>query len=49
MRLRRTVTRLAAVLIALKQGGVRRTGKMLLPDFFVASFTDVGLGVLAAF
>lgn len=48
MRLRRTVTGLASVLFALEQGRVRSVGEMLVPDFFVASFADVGLGILAA-
>ncbi len=44
----RTVTSLAAMLIALEQRGVRRTGEVFVPHFLVACLADVGVGVLAA-
>src|SRR5215469_8392828 len=47
MCLRRTVTCLASMLIALQQRGVGRAGKVLFPDLLVAGLADVRLGVLA--
>ena len=44
----RTMTSLAAMLIALEQRGVRRTGEVLVPDFLVAGLANLGVGVLAA-
>ena len=48
MGLCRSMTSLAAMLIALEQRGVRRAGEVLLPYFFVACLADLGVGVLAA-
>ena len=47
--LRRTVTSLASMLIALQQRRVRRAGRMLIPNLFVTGFADVGFGVLAGY
>ena len=46
--LRRTMTSLAAMLIALEQRGVRRTGEVLVPHFLVTCLANFGVGVLAA-
>ena len=43
-----TMAALASVLVALQQRGMRSAGKVLLPDFLMAGFADVGFGVLAA-
>ena len=48
VRLRRAMTGLASVLVALEQRCVRSVGEVLVPDFLVAGLADVGLGVLAA-
>src|ERR1039457_823494 len=45
--LRRTMTRLASVLVALQQCRVRSVGEVLVPDFLVTSLADAGLSVLA--
>jgi hypothetical protein len=44
----RTMTSLAAMLTALEQRGVRRTGEVLVPHFLVTCLANVGVGVLAA-
>jgi len=48
VRLCRTVTSLAAMLVALEQRGMRGTGEVFVPYFLVTCFANVGVGVLAA-
>lgn len=44
----RTVASLAAMLVALKQRGMRRPREVLVPDFLVAGLANLGVCVLAA-
>ena len=47
VRLRRTMTRLAAMLIALQQRRMRSVCEVFLPDFLMTRLADVGLGILS--
>ena len=46
--LRRTMTRLASMLVALKQCRMRSIGEVLVPDFLVTRFADVIVRILGS-